>query len=99
MRLCAPTARMVRARPSKIPHSILVPFPYSILGLASHSESRIHDRQYGRRHGRVAGLRQVIEIDINRVCPIVKKRRQIDRICGVDELGIAAALAEDGFIE
>ena len=45
-------------------------------------DSRQH--RLGDRH--VSGLRQMIQIDINGLCPVVKKRGQIDGVRGLDQI-------------
>jgi hypothetical protein len=41
----------------------------------------------------------MIKIDINRICPVIKKRGKIDGVRGTDEARIAAPFGEDGLIK
>src|SRR5580700_8201931 len=41
----------------------------------------------------------MIEIDINGLCPVVKKRGQIDSVRGLDQSGATPALVDNRFIK
>src|SRR5215472_4089144 len=62
-----------------------------------------YDRHEGRQHccgdGAVSCFRQMIQIDIDRVPPIVKERGQIDCVRGIDQFGMTPPLPDYRLIE
>src|SRR6266852_6042904 len=96
-RVKTPTATAISTKPSNIHNSIGCPRrPGGTSATASEAAQRGCDRRQHRLgHGCVAGLRQVVEVNIDGLCPIVKKPREIDRIGGAEKFGTAPALGDD----
>src|SRR6516162_1760788 len=99
-RLIAPTASAMTASPSSIHHSIELYPPSCRLGSALEP---VYDRHEGWKHccgdGAVSCFRQMIQIDIDWVLPIVKECGQIDCIGGIDQPEMTPPLPDDRLVE
>ena len=83
-------------KPSNIHSSkILPPLPFLLQRLRRSDEAGQH--RLGDRG--IAGFRKMIEIDVDRVRPIVKQRRQVDRVGGIGDFATAPARVEDRGVE